>query len=184
MWQQNEALASAFAGLPPGLKVAAALMRSKNCTPSTFLKILGNVNTKIERFSIAASSRTLENVRGISLNATSPEAADLLDLQVLVDPDNIPMDLFERNLLRRTSASAVNLEFLNAVGCLSNHSLINVNHNTNSLSLHRYFHNAMFQRLEADSNRIRNALLAVVEHLRLVVPEEKVGITPERWPST
>lgn len=163
-----------FNGLPLGLRQAAYFMRKKKCLPAAFLDLYNQKHDGIERFHIPGYTNTVADVWEMSMNTLTRDAADLLDILTLLDPDAIPIQMF-RSYGRSTTFSSFlddDARYYDTTECLADQSLIDVNLRDDKLSLHRFFLEATFRRLKVQTARFQNVYCATVEMVNQAVPKD------------
>lgn len=171
-----KALTDRFSGLPIALRIAAAYTRRKNITPATFSRMYDDRRKEIDECSVPGGSTNLAGLWPLVLDNITCDAAELLDLLVFLDPDEIPVDLF----------STANFDFLGASEWLWTRSLVEYDGSKSFLKLNRYFQSVRFERICQDEERynlifgkVLDCLLISVPELSFIRPRE-----PERWETT
>jgi hypothetical protein len=167
-------ISARFGGLPLGLRQAAYFMRNKKCLPAAFLNLYNQKHNEIEQIKMPGYTKTVADVWEMSMSTLTQDAADLLDILTVLDPDVIPVQLFRTydHTVTFTDFLEDTMRYLNATESLADQSLINVNFRDETLSLHRFFQEATFRRLRVREARFQQVYCAVVEMVNHAVPKD------------
>ena len=160
-----KALVEYFAGLPIGLRVVAACIRRKHYSPSKFLALYKDQMGFIDHVNVPGTDKTLQTLWNISLNSISVEASSLLDTIAFLDPDEIPMELFEPSPSHSDSSTCHHdaRKFHDALSSLTGHSLVVVNDKKQTISINRYFQSVVFANVAANDARYDEIFHAVAK---------------------
>ena len=162
-----------FSGWPKGLRLTAAFIRSKNLTPTRFVRFHNERNNKDQQCSALESSMTEDNIWNLALSDIPGDASELLDYLSLLDPGDIPVDIVDRPTF----------QFLDAREWLSSRSLIAYDESKNFISIDRYFQGLWLKKLMKTSGRYDTVLNKLLKSLLEEVPEPDLEQPrdPEHW---
>ncbi|KAI9694917.1 MAG: hypothetical protein M1822_000534 [Bathelium mastoideum] len=182
----TSALATHFSGLALAIQQAATFMNRFQCSPSRFAKLYEEKASEIHDFRVPGYDKTLADVWIISLRALSQDAKSLLDILSLLDPDVVPMVLFEdTDLMQDSEGFALDpLRLLNAVDSLVSQSLVERNSHNGSLKLHRFFRDATFRKLSLNAYQLEKTTNIAGKLILRVLPKDDLAVRhPENWAS-
>lgn len=178
-------LVDSFAGLPLGLRVAAAIMTSKHYSPSTFLRMCSQGAKEVDQTKVPGTTKTIESLWDVSLRSITDDAKNLLEQLTLLDPETISFRLFEPLGADQCSPTGLGntMRFHDALGCLTSHSLVSVNHAGQNITIHRYLQEVMFRKLVASRDRYDYVFHSTLILLRRGCPPGSVlsHMSPEAW---
>lgn len=149
-------------------------MKKRVIPPSAFLQIFEKQRENIEQTQIPGYTNTVADVWEMSLATLSSDSSDFLDTLVFLDPDVIPSRLFQNygHNAKFTSFLTEQSRYFDAAGALHEQSLIDVNLERNSLSLHRFFQQATFRRLKRRTARFEEIYCAVAHIINRAVQDD------------
>lgn len=161
-----------YDGLPLGLWQAAYFMKKKSCLPSAFLDIYNKEHESIEQMQIPGYTKTVADVWEMSLSTLSFDTLDLLHMLPFLDLDVIFCSFFwdHGHNANFTSFLTDQMRCFNAIGGLQKQSLIYVNLNKESISLHRFFQEATLRRLKSFKHKFEQIFSAVAQMVNLAIP--------------
>lgn len=168
-----ESLSRYFGGLPLALRQAGSFMVHKKCSPSQFKRLYQSRFEEIDGYQIAEYDKTVADVWTMSSSALSDDARTILDTLSLLDPDSVPMEIFEVADIEHPHGEFLKdpLRVLDAQEDLANQSLVDHDQASGSLSIHRLFQETTFRKLKKDGMRLQNILHFAVSLIHKFSPE-------------
>lgn len=177
-----EQLTRRFGGLPLALRTAASFMTNKNCNPVKFLRLYDNQSEVIDSYQVEGYDKTVATTWSVSTSALSEDSLLLLEAFSLLDPDSIPTELFDSNDLHHASAVFLSdpLAVANAQEGLTQQSLVDYDHSSKSMNVHRHLQHITLSRLVKNQTRFRQIADLSLHLLSGYIPE--FGFTSVRHP--
>ncbi|ETN40797.1 uncharacterized protein HMPREF1541_05077 [Cyphellophora europaea CBS 101466] len=177
-----EQLTQRFGGLPLALRTAASFMTNKNCSPVKFLRLYDQRSEVIDSYQVEGYSRTVATTWTVSTSALSEASLVLLDAFSLLDPDSIPAELFDSTETHHAFAMFLDdpLAVANAQEGLTQQSLVDYDHSSRSMSVHRHLQHITLSRLVKNKTRFRQVTDLSLHLLSAYIPE--FGFTSVRHP--
>ncbi|KAL9044460.1 MAG: hypothetical protein Q9214_002403 [Letrouitia sp. 1 TL-2023] len=175
-----QVLSKVFDGLLLGLKTAVTVMTYKNYSLEGFVNLLAQRIPDIEKHGVHGGSTSLANLFDLAYSSVSPSGIELLDLISFLDPQSIPIDLFEPIQDDQPSAPILDLPFRDAVESLWLHSLLRFDDIKTFINIYGYVQSVAHKKLSVSQNRYNNAFEKMLARLHQVIPT--TIISPNRNP--
>lgn len=181
-----------FHGYPLALAVVAGFIRTYKCSLHEFWKIYedNQSSTAISNLAIKDYHANLSTVWDISFSSLDDESRTILEIFALLDPDSVPYGYFTHgNVYQhiqwpRLRFLADPLKFFAALKNLRSQSLIRVNSNLRTISIHRYLQLSVRNRTYGNPQRQNQPFEEAVHLLAIIQPEfmnHSQHWNPQNW---
>lgn len=179
--QRLTAISKLSQGYPLALSQITGFICSGGYSLNRFIEIYDNKRETSRIFSLPIPDyhATLSTVWELSLSSLPEAARALLDIVSYLDPDSIPYELFnaaegvqdESNAVRALGHLAGAFAFHQCLQNLMSQSMIRLNPNTETFSIHRYLQKKGYEELCNDPQRQQNTFERVLYLLERTQPE-------------
>ena len=181
-----------FNGYPLALAVIAGLVRTSGCSLLEFLNIYKNkkYSKDISRLRTEHYHADLATVFEISLASLDDESRTILEVFSLVDPDSLPYEFFTRGApdqhqhWSRLQFMADPLRFFAAIRKLRSQSLVRINSELCTLSVHRYFQASIRENIISHAHPEHDPFEEAIHLLTTIQPEfmnDRCHWNPQNW---
>ncbi|KAL8847101.1 MAG: hypothetical protein Q9221_007850 [Calogaya cf. arnoldii] len=181
-----------FHGYPLALGQIAGFVRTYGCSLHDFLNIYEDKknSTTISEFAVKDYHANLTTVWDLSFSSLDDNSRTILELSALLDPDSISYDFFMHGThdqhvqWPRLRFMADPLEFLAALKKLRSQSLIRLNSELRTISIHRYFQASVRQQVYRVTQQQHNPFNEAVHLLTIIQPEfmnHSQHWNPQNW---
>ena len=168
-----------FQGYPLALGQVAGFIRTYGCSLQDFLKIYEDKKSSstVSELPVKEYHANLATVRDISLSSMDDNFRTILEIFALLDPDSLPYDYFSHGTLDqhvqwpRLQFAASPYKFLSAIKRLRLQSLIRINSELRTISIHRFFQASVREWVHRDAQRQRESFEEAVHLLTIIQPE-------------
>ena len=181
-----------FHGYPLALGQIAGFIRTYGCSLHDFLNIYEDQKNSnaISKFAVKDYHANLMTVWDLSFSSLDDNSRTILELFALLDPDSISYDFFTHGTIDqhgqwpRLQFMADPLEFLAALKKLRSQSLIRINSELRTISIHRYFQANVRQQIYEETQRQHDPFEEALHLLTIIQPEfmnHSQHWNPENW---
>jgi hypothetical protein len=163
-----------FDGLALGLCQAGHFMRNKACLPTKFLDLYPQNCGEIQRLKIPGYTKSVADVWEMSLSILPQDSRDFLDLLAVLDPDSIPIKLFQQYGHNSPFSAFLQdtMRYMKATEALVDQSLIEINLRDETISLHRFFQDSTFQQLKGKKERFEEVFFGITTMINSAIPQD------------
>lgn len=187
-----EEISTMFQGYPLALGQVAGFIRTYGCSLRSFLGIYQDKKSSsaITKLSVKDYHANLATVWNLSFSSLDENSRTVLEIFALLDPDSLPYDYFSRGGMDqhiqwpRLQFMASPLCFHSALKKLRSQSLIRINPELHTMSMHRFFQGSVREQVYSDTQRRRDSFEEAVHLLTIIQPEflnHSQHWNPQNW---
>ena len=181
-----------FQGYPLALGQVAGFIGTYGCSLHDFLKIYEDKKSSsaIAELPVKDYHANLTTVWDLSFSSLDDNSRTILEIFSFLDPDSLSYDYFSHGTFDqhiqwpRLQFMASPLEFFSAVKKLRSQSLIRINSELRTMSIHRFFQANVREQVQRDAQRRRDSFDEAVHLLTIIQPEflnHSQHWNPQNW---
>ena len=168
-----------FHGYPLALGQIAGFVQTYGCSISDFLKFYEDKKNPADILNLPVKDyhANLATVWDLSFSSLDENSRTILEILALLDPDSLPYDYFTHGTVDqhgqwpRLGFMADSFKFLAALKRLRSQSLVRINPDLHTISMHRYFQDSVRQQIYQDVRRQHDPFQEAVHLLTIIQPE-------------